>query len=640
MKSNYAMTVLAGVLLAAPAWPQADAQHMRGILSEKILPHEVAVYEVRAYLLNHIAKPPAATSADAWTAEASRIRAHLLRDVVFHGWPREWVEAKPKFEEAGVISGQGYRIRKLRYEIFPGFESAALLYEPEKLDGKMPAILNVNGHVGPPGKAVEHKQKRCINFARHGILALNLEWLSFGELGNKENEHWFGGHLDVVGANELGLFYLAMRKGLDYLYDHPNVDRARLGVTGLSGGGWQTIVLSSLDERVRVAVPVAGFSSMRSRVEVRRYGDLGDIEQSATDLLDGYDYTHLIAMMAPRSVLLAYNAEDDCCFRAPIVKPLVFDGIVPFYALYHAADAFAWHENRDPGTHNYQLDNRLAAYRFFSRHFGLTPIDDEDGVATEVRSPEELTVGLPADNLTILGLARKLAQQIQREPAQAGDRKRLAEVVRYKAVRPSRVWTVANTKNHGVESKSYLFHMDNGLSAAGVWLKAISAPGGAPGTIVLNDKGLPDTAATVADRVNRGQQVLAADLVFGGSEWQKSEAWEFDEIVHAVGERALGLEAAQLVELGHWMQSATGRKQILVETDGLRTQTIGLIAAALEPGLFSQVTSRNGMRSFSYLLDKPVEYSDAPDLFCLDLFRYFDIDRISALAAPSEVTLR
>lgn len=630
-------TMAAAVCCALPAWPQADAQQMGAILSQKILPHDVAVYQVREYLLGRIAKPPAATGAEAWTAEAARIRSHMLRDVVFHGWPREWVDAKPKFEEAGVIEGRGYRIRKLRYEILPGFESAALLYEPEKLEGRIPAILNVNGHVGAPGKAVEYKQKRCINFARHGILALNLEWLSFGELGAKENAHWFGGHLDLVGTHELGLFYLAMRKGLDYLYDHPNVDRARLGVTGLSGGGWQTIVLSALDERVRAAVPVAGFSSMASRVEVREFGDLGDVEQSATDLLDGYDYTHLIAMMAPRPVLLAYNAEDDCCFRAPIVKPLIFDGIQPFYALYRKAVAFEWHENRDPGTHNYQLDNRLAAYRFFSKNFDLKPIDDEDGVATEVRSAEELNVGLPEDNLTILGLARKLAREIQRGPA---DRKRLAEVVRYKPVRPSRVWTVANSKNHGVESKSYIFRMDNGLSAPGVWLRAIGAPGGAPGAIVLSDQGIAATAAPAADRVNRGEQVLAAELVFGSAEWQKSEAWGFEQIVHAAGERAIGLEAAQLLELAHWIQGVTGQKQVRLETDGIRTQTIGLIAAALEPGLFSDVIARDGMRSFSYILEKPVEYSAGPDLFCLDLYKDFDIDQLAALAAPSKVTAR
>ncbi len=95
--------------------------------------------------------------------------------------------------------------------------------------------------LGRPGKSVEYKQKRCITFARNGILALNLEWLGMGELGQEWNAHWFGAHLDLTGTSEAGLFYLAMRRGLDYLYEHPNTDRARLGMTGLSGGGWQTI---------------------------------------------------------------------------------------------------------------------------------------------------------------------------------------------------------------------------------------------------------------------------------------------------------------------------------------------------------------------------------------------------------------
>src|SRR5438132_1780034 len=169
-------------------------------------------------------------------------------------------------------------LRKLRYEVVPGFQSVAILYEPEKLEGKVPAILNVNGHVGPMGKAVEYKQKRCINFAKHGILALNLEWFAFGELRVEGNQHWYGAHLDLVGANGLGIFLLEMRRGLDYLYDHPSVDRDRIGVTGLSGGGWQTIFLSSLDTRVKVAVPVAGYSSTATKVEARKCGDLGNIE--------------------------------------------------------------------------------------------------------------------------------------------------------------------------------------------------------------------------------------------------------------------------------------------------------------------------------------------------------------------------
>ena len=83
-----------------------------------------------------------------------------------------------------------------------------------------------------------------------------------------------------------------------------------------------------------------------------------DIEQNPTDFRDGQDYTHLVAMRAPRPTLLINNAEDHCCFRAPIIKPHIFDGVRTFFSLYGAANKFLWYENVDPGTHNYQRDNR------------------------------------------------------------------------------------------------------------------------------------------------------------------------------------------------------------------------------------------------------------------------------------------
>src|SRR5215831_13779726 len=310
---------------------QTEPQHLEGILKEEVLPQSVAQFQLRQYILGRVAKLPTPASSAQWVADSKRIRAQILNDVVYHGWPKEWIDVAPKFEETGAIAGNGYRMRKFRYEIIPGFQSTAILYEPLNLSGKVPAILNVNGHVGAPGKTVEYKQKRCITLARSGILALNLEWLGMGELGQEWNSHFFGAHLDLAGVNELGLFYLAMRRGLDYLYEHPNTDRARLGMTGLSGGGWQTIILSSLDERIRVSVPVAGFSSIVPRVEAKDYGDIGDVEQSATDLFDGRDYTWLAALMAPRPTLLVYNAEDDCCVRAAMVKRGGCDAIRPIF---------------------------------------------------------------------------------------------------------------------------------------------------------------------------------------------------------------------------------------------------------------------------------------------------------------------
>lgn len=630
--------------MVSALFAQSEVPQVAQILKYEIATPQVSLFQLRQYLLARVAKPPTPTSAQQWTTESKRIREHLLK-ILFHGWPTDWINTAPRFEDLGIIhSGNGYRMRKLRYEVVPGFKATGILYEPESMQGKISAILNVNGHVGSPGKAVEYKQKRCINFAKRGILALNLEWLGMGELGAKQNSHWFGAHLDLVGTHELGLFYLQMRRGLDFLYDHPNTDRNRLGMTGLSGGGWQTIVLSSLDERVKVAIPVAGFSSLAPRVEVREYGDIGDVEQSATDIFDGYDYSHLAALMAPRPTLLTYNAEDDCCFRGPVVKPLIYDAIRPIFKLYGKEDVLEWHENADPGTHNYQLDNRQQTYRFFNKHFRVSGDSTEIPSDSEVKSYDELVVGLPADNLTILGLARKLAGMVSR-PAipsdsdrknwTAGQRSKLKTIVRYKPVRVKRPWVVAITKNRGVESKSILFEMDNGMSANAAWMKAIQTPSNAAATIILNDKGKHASASSVSDRINRGEQVLALDLVFTGDAWAGNAAWAYMQLLHATGDRPLGLETAQLVEIAQWLRQLAGAPKVRLEVSGIRNQAAALVAAALEPSLFSAVVVREGMPNLGYLLDKPVEFHEAAELFCLDFFKEFDLDRLEAIAEPT-----
>jgi dienelactone hydrolase len=639
--------LIAFLLLTASAMAQSRARDLAAVLETPLETPDVVAFQLRQYMYQRIPRMDPPATAAQWTAQADRMRKHLLDDVVFHGWPRAWVDAPPRFEDLGIIeSGQGYRVRKLRYEIVPGFQSTAILYEPENLSGKVPALLNPNGHELQLGKAAEYKQKRCINFARRGIIALSPEWLYCGELHVPENKHEFGAHLDLVGVNEVGLFYLAMRRGLDYLYEHPNVDRNRLGVTGLSGGGWQTITLSALDPRVSVSVPVAGYSALVSKLE--RVPDYGDNEQVPQDFLTGQDYSHLTALRAPRPTLIIDNAEDDCCFRAPLVKPYVYDAVKPYFKLYGKEDVFAWHENTDPSTHNYQLDNRLQAYRFFSKHFGLPPIEQEIPVDGDVKSYDELVVGLPKENLTILGLARKLAQDISYEPEPSSpdarpqwavsERAKLNKLVRYKPVALEHAWASTNTKNKGVETKSYQVLFTNGLSAVAVWAKAITTPAGAAATIVLNDKGKKAAANVVSDRLNRGGQILAADLVFTGDAAPKQEDLEeYPLLLATTGERALGIEAAQLIALAQWLRKDFGARAVRVESSGIRNQVAALIAVNLEPGLFSEVFIRDGMPSLKYLLETPVKFESAPDLFCLDLYKQFDIERLAKLAAPAKV---
>ena len=60
-----------------------------------------------------------------------------------------------------------------------------------------------------------------------------------------------------------------MTRGLDLLLAYPNADPKRVAVSGLSGGGWQTIFVSGLDPRVTLSNPVAGYSSFRTRIQKR-----------------------------------------------------------------------------------------------------------------------------------------------------------------------------------------------------------------------------------------------------------------------------------------------------------------------------------------------------------------------------------
>src|SRR5262249_27641961 len=217
---------------------------------------------------------------------------------IFRGRAAEWRDAKTKIEWLDTIpGGPGYRIRKVRYEALPGMWIPALLYEPEKLSGKVPAHLAVNGHDGK-GKAAPYKQIRCINLAKRGMPVLNLEWLGMGQLRTDGFSHGRMNQLDLCGTSGVAPFYLCIKRGLDILLSPEHVDPERVSVSGLSGGGWQTIFISALDTRVKLCNPVAGYSGFRTRVQ--HFKDLGDSEQTPNDLATTADYLQLTAMLAPR----------------------------------------------------------------------------------------------------------------------------------------------------------------------------------------------------------------------------------------------------------------------------------------------------------------------------------------------------
>ena len=214
------LLLLGGPIRAA----DVDESGLRAALGRTLLVPGQTLAEAQSFVDARIPDMPAVRSADEWRATAARLRADTLRKVVFRGQAVAWRDATTRVEWLETIDGgPGYHIRKLRFEALPGLWIPALLYEPERLDGKVPVVLNVNGH-DAKGKAADYKQVRCINQAKRGMIALNLEWFGMGQLKTPGFGHGLINEIDLCGTSGIATHYLAMKRGIDILLSHEHAD--------------------------------------------------------------------------------------------------------------------------------------------------------------------------------------------------------------------------------------------------------------------------------------------------------------------------------------------------------------------------------------------------------------------------------
>lgn len=619
-----------------------------GWLERPLLGTNTTLTETLAFAEARIPTMARVESAQAWEQIAARLRREVLERVVFRGEAVQWRLQRGRVVWLDTIpGGPEYRIRKLRYEAVPGLWIPALLYEPTARAGKMPAVLNLNGHEGI-GKAVDYKQTRCINEAKRGMLALNPEWLGMGQLRGDQYQHGRMNQLDLCGASGVAVFYLAMARGLDVLLAHPQADPERVAVAGLSGGGWQTIFLSALDPRVTLANPVAGYSSLLTRT--RFWEDLGDSEQIPCDLATVADYTHLTALRAPRPMLLTYNAKDNCCFAAAHALGPLWEAALPIYQLYGQERRLRSHINETPGDHNFGLDNRQALYRMLGDFFqsgnpNYNPL--EIACEAELKSPRELEVELPADNANFNSLALALSKTLPRNPklpAAAGaakrwqqeGRKQLAGIARarYMTVSAEKIGSETNGMSRAVFWR---------LKVDGAWtVPAVELARGEPRetTLLIADTGRKSAAAAAERLLGQGRRVLAVDPFYFGESALGSPAVPFALLVSAVGERPLGLQAGQLAAIARWSQTEYGAGPVRLAANGPRCGVIALVTAGLEERAIGELELEGAMGSLKQILESNGTVDQTPELFCFGLLEAFDLRQLVALTAPRPVKFR
>ena len=308
----------------------------------------------------------------------------------------------------GVLDRGDYLVEKVVFETRPDFLMTGNLYRPKALSGRAPAVLCVHGHT-MKGKTSETMQIRSINYARAGWVALAVDATGHGERVHIGHRRTFA--IVTTGMTLEGVQVWDNMRAVDYLLSRPDVDPKRIGITGCSGGGNQTMYTAAVDQRLQVAVPVCSVSTLRGQIFTQN--GIGCQCECVPDLMRwGLENAVVCALIAPRPLLILSGSLDR---TFPVIYTREANRhLRRFYDAIGFAERYRYMERRLP--HGYQRPFRQLAHAWFDRWFNVRPAAvpyREKGPGPE---PEEAIWcfpggGLPARSATLGSLAHDLARK-------------------------------------------------------------------------------------------------------------------------------------------------------------------------------------------------------------------------------------
>lgn len=338
------------------------------------------------------------SSPEKWKAETAKRRKQL----------REMLGIEPLPERTDLkatvtrrLSAHGVNVENVHFQSSPGLYVTGNLYLPEKVEGKLPAVLYVCGHGRVTIDGVSygnkvHYQHHGAWFARHGYACLMIDTIQLGEIegvhhGTYRHNMWWWLNRGYTPA---GVEAWNCIRALDYLQSRKEVDGDRIAVTGRSGGGAYSWWIAAIDERIKAAVPVAGITDLHNHVVdgcVEGHCDCMYMVNTYR-----WDYPAVAALVAPRPLLLS-NSDRDRIF------PL--DGVVRTFSQLRAV----WNNVGEPGDlglnitsgpHSDTQQLRTSAFHWINHHLK----DDDNLIETPARpvfQPQQLKVfdKIPEDEI-------------------------------------------------------------------------------------------------------------------------------------------------------------------------------------------------------------------------------------------------
>lgn len=264
----------------------------------------------------------------------------------------------------------GYTVENIAIETLPGVYVSGSLYRPSKFKGKIPVILNPDGHFSK-GRYRADCQRRCAVLARMGAMAFSYDlfgWDGESLLQVQSTDHRRSLAQSIQALNAMRI--------LDYLLTLKETDPERVAVSGASGGGSQTMLLAAIDDRVKLSAPVVMVSSWHS-------GGCPCESGMGIHLCgNGSNNVEIAAMAAPRPQLVVSDGKD----WTQQVPENEFPFLQKIYGFYEKENLVKNVHLGNEG-HDYGPSKQLAMFEFIAAHFNLdiNAVKGKDGNIDETK---------------------------------------------------------------------------------------------------------------------------------------------------------------------------------------------------------------------------------------------------------------
>ena len=277
----------------------------------------------------------------------------------------------------GQLATEKLLIDKVLFRSRPGYYVSALFYRPKTFRGKLPGVLFLCGHTSA-GKHGSTYQRVPQSLALRGFGVLAVDPYGQGERrehnGGAAAEHnHFGQRLALLGE-----FFGTWRLhdalvSLEYLKSRPEIDPARLGVTGCSGGGTMTSYVNAFSPGLMMAAPVCSMTRLTSNLENELAADW---EQNPPGFrAEGLDEDDLLLAYAPRPILLGVQDND---FFDPRGTMKMYESMQKFYGLFGRSEAVKYSLGK--GDHAYSVFHQQQIGEFFASLAGAEAVGTDDDI--------------------------------------------------------------------------------------------------------------------------------------------------------------------------------------------------------------------------------------------------------------------